>query len=174
MRNVVKGLAILHTRKEHEMKKALVTYYSKSGNTRKMAELIAEYVRSQGIETDLVPVEERAIDSLPTYDGYIIGSPNYFGTMAWQVKKFIDDSIKYYRKLDGKVVAAFTSEGMIGGGGDLVVLDILKAFLIHGCIVQGLTGAGHFGPVAIGSPDARVENEVTVLGEKFCSLINRL
>ena len=156
------------------MKKALVTYYSKSGNTRKMAELISEYVRSQGIETDLVPVEELSIDSLPSYDGYIIGSPNYFGTMAWQVKKFIDDSIKYYRKLDGKVVAAFTSEGMIGGGGDLVVLDILKAFLIHGCIVQGLTGAGHFGPVSIGSPDARVENEVTVLGEKFCSLINRL
>lgn len=156
------------------MKKVLVTYYSKSGNTKKMAILIAEYVQSQGIETDLVPVEEVAIDSLPSYDGYIIGSPNYFGTMAWPVKKFIDDSIKYYRKLDGKVVAAFTSEGMIGGGGDLVVLDILKSFLIHGCIVQGLTGAGHFGPVAIGAPDPRIENEVTVMAENFCSLINRL
>ena len=156
------------------MKKVLVTYYSKSGNTRKMAKLIAEYVQSQGIETDLVPVEELDLDSLPSYDGYIIGSPNYFGTMAWPVKKFIDDSIKYYRKLDGKVVAAFTSEGMIGGGGDLVVLDILKSFLVHGCIVQGLTGAGHFGPVSIGAPDPRVENEVTVMAESFCSLINRL
>lgn len=156
------------------MKKALVTYYSQSGNTRKMAELIAEFLTSKGIKADLVPVQEVDIDSLPSYDGFLVGSPNYFGTMAWPVKKFIDDSIKYFRKLDGKVAAAFTSEGMIGGGGDLVVLDILKAFLIHGCIVQGLTTAGHFGPVSIGAPDERVKKEVAVLGEGFCSLLNRM
>lgn len=156
------------------MKKALVTYYSQSGNTRKMAELIADFLTSKGIQADLVPVQEVDIDSLPSYDGFLVGSPNYFGTMAWPVKKFIDDSIKYFRKLDGKVAAAFTSEGMIGGGGDLVLLDILKAFLIHGCIVQGLTTVGHFGPVSIGAPDERIKKEVAVLGEGFCSLLNRM
>ncbi|HEY6006704.1 MAG TPA: hypothetical protein VIU40_00130 [Geobacteraceae bacterium] len=55
-----------------------------------------------------------------------------------------------------------------------MVLDILKAFLIHGCVVQGLTGAGHFGPVAIGTPDERIEKEVTVLVEKFSSLLEKL
>lgn len=153
------------------MKKALVTYYSQSGNTQMMAQLIADCLRSQGVEADLIPVQEVDIDTLPGYDGFIVGSPNYFGTMAWPVKKLIDDSIKYFRKLEGKVVAAFTSEGMIGGGGDLVVLDILKAFLIHGCVVQGLTRAGHFGPVSIGAPDERIEKEVAVLGERFCALL---
>lgn len=156
------------------MKKALITYYSQSGNTQKMAQMIAEYLQSHGVQADLIPVQEVDIDTLPSYDGFIVGSPNYFGTMAWPVKKFIDDSIKFYKKLDGRLVAAFTSEGMIGGGGDLVVVDILKAFLIHGCIVQGLTGAGHFGPVSIGAPDQRIEKEVAVLGEKFCSLLNRI
>ena len=94
--------------------------------------------------------------------------------MAWPVKKFIDESVKYFKKLDGKVAAAFTSEGMIGGGGDIVVLDILKIFLIHGCVVQGLTSAGHFGPVAVGKPDARVAAEVEVLVEKFAALILKL
>ena len=156
------------------MKKVLVTYYSQSGNTQKMARLIADCLSSKGVQADLVPVQEVEIDSLPSYDGFIVGSPNYFGTMAWPVKKFIDDSIKYYKKLNGKAAAAFTSEGMIGGGGDLVVLDILKSFLIHGCVVQGLTGAGHFGPVAIGKPDERIEKEVLLLGESFCSLLNKL
>jgi len=156
------------------MKKALVTYYSQSGNTQKMAQMIADYLQSHGVQADLIPVQEVDIDSLPSYDGFIVGSPNYFGTMAWPVKKFVDDSIKYFKKLDGKLAAAFTSEAMIGGGGDLVVVDILKAFLIHGCIVQGLTGAGHFGPVSIGAPDQRIEKEVAVFGEKFCVLLNRI
>lgn len=156
------------------MKKALVTYYSQSGNTQKMAQMIADYLQSHGVQADLIPVQEVDIDTLPSYDGFIVGSPNYFGTMAWPVKKFVDDSIKYFKKLDGKLAAAFTSEAMIGGGGDLVVVDILKAFLIHGCIVQGITGAGHFGPVSIGAPDQRIEKEVAVFGEKFCVLLNRI
>ena len=90
------------------------------------------------------------------------------------IKKFIDESVKYFKKLDGKAAAAFTSEGMIGGGGDIVVLDILKCFLIHGCVVQGLTGAGHFGPVAVGKPDERIAKEVDVLVEKFASLVNKV
>jgi len=156
------------------MKKVLVTYYSRGGNTRKMAQLISVGLKARGVQADLVPVEEVSIDSLPGYDGFIVGSPNYFGTIAWPVKKFIDESVKYYKKLEGKAAGAFTSEGIIGGGGDIVVLDILKTFLIHGCVVQGLTGVGHFGPVAIGAPDERVVKEVDILVERFSALLEKL
>jgi NAD(P)H dehydrogenase (quinone) len=156
------------------MKKVLVTCYSRSGNTMEMGRMIAEGLKEKGLDVTFARVEDVNIDSLPDYDGFVIGSPNYFGTMAWPVKKLVDDSIKYFKKLDGKAAAAFTSEGMIGGGGDLVVLDILKTFLVHGCVVQGLTGAGHFGPVAVGKPDERIAREVAVLVEKFASLVARL
>jgi len=156
------------------MKTVLVTYYSRGGNTKKMAELIAAGLTALGVKADLIPVEEVPIDSLPGYDGFIVGSPNYFGTMAWPVKKFIDESITYYKKLEGRAAAAFTSEGLIGGGGDTVLLDILKTFLIHGCVVQGLTGVGHFGPVSIGVPDERIEREVKVLVERFSALLEKL
>ncbi|QSV44605.1 flavodoxin family protein [Geobacter benzoatilyticus] len=156
------------------MKKVLVTYYSLSGNTEKMARMIADGLVTKDLAVDLKKVDEVAIDSLPSYDGFIIGSPNYFGTMAWPVKKFVDESVKCFKKLDGKAAAAFTSEGMIGGGGDTVVLDILKAFLIHGCIVQGLTSAGHYGPVAVGAPDGRIATEVGVLVDKFAALVKRI
>lgn len=156
------------------MKKVLVTYYSLSGNTEKMARMIADGLVTKDLAVDLKKVDEVAIDSLPSYDGFIVGSPNYFGTMAWPVKKFVDESVKCFKKLDGKAAAAFTSEGMIGGGGDTVVLDILKAFLIHGCVVQGLTSAGHYGPVAVGAPDGRIATEVGVLVDKFAELVKRI
>jgi NAD(P)H dehydrogenase (quinone) len=156
------------------MKTVLVTYYSRSGNTKKMAELISAELTARGIKADLIAVEKVQIDTLPGYDGFIVGSPNYFGTMAWPVKKFIDESVKYYKKLEGKAAAAFTSEGIIGGGGDAVLLDILKTFLIHGCVVQGLTGIGHFGPVSIGAPDKRIEKEVKILVDRFSALLEKL
>jgi NAD(P)H dehydrogenase (quinone) len=156
------------------MKTVLVTYYSSTGNTKKLAELISAGLTALGVKADLIPVEQVLIDSLPGYDGFIVGSPNYFGTIAWPVKKFIDESIKYYKKLEGKAAAAFTSEGIIGGGGDAVVLDILKSFLIHGCVVQGLTSIGHFGPVAIGAPDERIEKEVRIFVERFSLLLEKL
>jgi len=156
------------------MKKVLVTYYSRTGNTAEMARMIADGLVDKGLEVILKRVEEVNMDSITEFDGFVVGSPNYFGTMAWPVKKFVDESVKFFKKLDGKAAAAFTSEGMIGGGGDLVVLDILKAFLIHGCVVQGLTSAGHFGPVAVGKPDERIGKEVAVLVEKFAALVERL
>ncbi|HEY6872506.1 MAG TPA: flavodoxin family protein [Geobacteraceae bacterium] len=156
------------------MKKVLVTYHSLTGNTAEMARMIADGLVNKGLDVTLKRVEEVEIDTLSGYDGFVVGSPNYFGTMSWQVKKFVDESVKFFRKLDGKAAAAFTSAGMIGGGGETVVLDILKAFLVHGCVVQGLTSAGHYGPVAVGKPDERVAREVGFLVEKFASLVAKL
>lgn len=156
------------------MKRVLVIYYSRTGNTEKMAKMIAERLSQKGVSVDLLTVDKVDIDSLPQYNGYIIGSPNYFGTMAAEVKKFIDESVKYYRKIEGKLVAAFTSTGMIGGGGETVCLDILKAFLIHGCICLGFTRLGHYGPVSIGKPDERVDREINEMVNKYVEVLERI
>lgn len=156
------------------MKKVLVGYYSKSGNTKKIADLITETLKTKGVEVVLKSVEEINIDDLPSFDGYIIGSPNYFGGMAYPVKKFFDESVKYFKKLEGKLGAAFTSTGMIGGGGETVLLDILKAFLIHGCLVLGYSSCGHYGPVSIGAPDDRIKREVDFMVTKFVETLNKL
>lgn len=156
------------------MKKVLVGYYSKGGNTEKVASLIAETLKAKGVDAALKKVEEINIDDLPSYDGYIIGSPNYFGGMAYPVKKFFDESVKYFKKLEGKLGAAFTSTGMIGGGGETVLIDILKAFLIHGCLVLGYCSCGHYGPVSIGAPDDRIKREVDIMITKYVETINKL
>lgn len=137
------------------MAKILVSYFSETGHTEKMARHIAETAKGMGADVALKRIEDTDFKELPNYDGIIIGSPTYYGSMAWQVKKLFDDSVKLHGKLQGKIGGAFTSAANIGGGNETTVLDILHAMLIHGMIVQGEHQGDHFGPVAIGAPDAR-------------------
>ena len=156
------------------MPKVLIVYYSRSGNTEAMAKLIAEGIKSEDVEVELKKVEDTDIDDLLSPDGIILGSPTYYGTMSADIKKLLDDSVKYHGKLDGKVGAAFSSSGGIGGGNETTILDMLKALLIHGMIVQGDHGGDHYGPVAIGKPDDRSAKECKRRGARVAKLVKQL
>ena len=156
------------------MPKALVGFYSKSGNTRTMAVRIAEVLKDKGLDVDLKPVEEITIAMLLDYDCLIFGSPTYYGTMAWPLKKLIDDSVKYHGRLKDKLGGAFTSSANIGGGNETTVLDILKALLIHGMVILGDHRGDHYGPVAIGRPDKRALDNCATYAEKLAGLAKRL
>ena len=156
------------------MAKILILYHSKSGNTKKMAEVVGEGVEAEGVKKEIKAVSEAKVDDLPGYDGVIVGSPNYFGTMSAEIKAFFDESVKYFKKLQGKVGGAFTSTGMIGGGGETTLIDIIKALLIHGFIIQGEPRGGHFGPVAIGEPDERALKECRMLGSNVAKLVKKV
>ena len=155
------------------MSKILIIYFSKTGNTEKMAQLVAEGVKAEGVAVEVKKVEETSVDQLLDAKGIIIGSPTYFGTMAAEIKSFLDESVKHFGKLKGKIGAGFSSSALIGGGNETTVLAILKAFLIHGMIVQGETEGGHYGPVAIGAPDKRCGEECKKLGQKVAKLVKR-
>ena len=157
------------------MPTVLVTYYSRSGNTAKMAEAVAQGAREvAGVTVDLRPSSEVTPDDLVKYDGIIMGSPVYFGSMAAELKTLIDESVKHYGKFTGKVGGAFASSGGIGGGTETTVLDILKAMLIHGMIVQGTTKGAHYGPISVGAPNDKVASECEQLGQRVAELANKL
>ena len=156
------------------MAKVLVTYFSSSGNTKKMAEKIADTIKKEGIELDLKDIESVGAGDLQAYDGIVIGSPTYYGTMAWQIKKLLDESVKYHGDLKGKVGAAFSSAANVGGGNETTITDILNALLIHGMIIQGEPKGDHYGPVAIGSPDARSLKCCERLGKNVANLVKKL
>ncbi len=137
------------------MAKVLVCYYSRSGHTKRMAEEIAAVMGQEGLSVDLKDVKEIEASELLSYQGIVIGSPTYYGTMAWPVKKLLDESVKFHGKLKGRVGGAFASSANIGGGNETTILDILNALLIHGMVIQGDSEGDHYGPVSIGRPDAR-------------------
>ena len=155
------------------MPKAIVIYYSRSGNTRKMAESVAEGINKEGVQAQAKDVKDVEVDDLLKYDAIIIGSPVYYGTMAAEIKKLLDDSVKFHGRLEGKVGAAFASSGNLAGGNETTILDILNALLIHGMIIQGDPQGDHYGPVAVGAPDARSIKECLRLGSRVAGLVKK-
>ena len=156
------------------MSTVLILYYSRSGNTEEMAKAIEEGVKSEGVKVIRKKVTRATPKDLLKVDGVILGSPNYYGTMAAEMKAFLDRSVRYHGKLEGKVGAAFSSGAVLGGGVETVVLDLLKALLIHGVIIQGDPWGAHFGAVSIGKPGASAKKECRKLGEKVARLVKRL
>ena len=157
------------------MAKLLITYYSRTGNTQKMAEIIAEAARAvSGVEVTLKPVSEVAPDDLLQFHGILIGSPVYYGTMAAEVKKLLDQSVAHHGKLEGNVGGAFASSGGPGGGNETTVLDIAKALLIHGMVVRGDPEGDHYGPIAVGAPDERSRKECARFGRRNAEFVKRL
>lgn len=72
------------------MKKILVVYFSKTGNTKDMARYIAEGVRIAGHEADVRSVTEITNErELTGYDGLIFGCPTFHLDMPDPFKTFL-------------------------------------------------------------------------------------
>lgn len=156
------------------MSRVLILYYTRTGNTEKMARLVEEGVKGARVDAAVKPVAEATLDDLLAADGLVIGSPTYYGLPAAEIIKLIDDSVKLHGRLDGKVGAAFSSSANIGGGNETVIMSILQAMLVHGMVVQGVPKGDHYGPVSIGAPDERAAKQCRALGERVAHLVKKM
>jgi NAD(P)H dehydrogenase (quinone) len=154
--------------------KILVAYYSRTGNTKKMAEAVAQGVKEENVTCDVKEIRKVSVDDLLGYEALIFGSPTYYGSMAAELKKLIDDSVKHHGKLAGKVGGAFTSSGMAGGGGETTIFSILQALLIHGMIIVGDAKIQHYGPLAVGTPNKEALKTCHKYGRKIARLASKL
>jgi NAD(P)H dehydrogenase (quinone) len=153
----------------------LITYHSRGGNTRAMGESIAEGASAvEGVEVDLRPVAEVRVQELLDYDGVVIGSPTYYGLPSANIKKLLDESVAFHGQLEGKVGGAFASSANIGGGNETTILALLEALLIHGMVVQGTATGDHYGPVSIGAPDRRANDQCRAYGQRIATLTKSL
>lgn len=106
------------------MKKVLIIYNSLTGNTKKMAEYIAEGIRISGHEA--VVKGTTAIMSrneILGFDGYMLGSPTHHRSISDEMKDFLltlkrDD-------LEGKLVGSFGS-CTFGGNSANILLDTME------------------------------------------------
>ena len=122
--------------------KALIVYYSQSGNTRRLAELIHESTGADLCEIEALepyaaegqavikraktefkegihPAYKPVTVSISDYDTIFIGSPNWCGTIAFPLITFLEE-----QNWSGKTVAAFLTHG--GGGMSNMEQDIRK------------------------------------------------
>jgi multimeric flavodoxin WrbA len=101
------------------MKKALVLYHSQQhGNTGKMAEAVADGLKSMECDVTLHNANEMRypIENYPEYDCVAFGTPDYFSYIAGTMKTFMDDWYLHRNEpgYQGKPYAVFYTHG--GGG----------------------------------------------------------
>jgi NAD(P)H dehydrogenase (quinone) len=156
------------------MAKGIVIYYSRSGNTKEMAEIIAAAMNEADLPTECKSVSEVKAEDLLAFDAIVVGSPTYYGQMATPIKQLFDDSVANHGKLDGKVGAAFSSAANIGGGNETTIMGIINAMLIAGMVVGGDPQGDHYGPVSIGKPDQRVKTQCRRRGQRIAELTKKL
>lgn len=156
------------------MAKGIVVYYSRTGNTKEMAEIIASAMNDSGLTTECKSVEAVKPDELPDYDAVVLGSPCYYGQMATPVKQLIDDLVGRHGQLNGTVGAAFASSANTGGGSETTIIGIIEAMLIAGMVVQGDPQGAHYGPLSIGRPDDKTRQQCQRRGQRVAELVQRL
>lgn len=154
----------------------LVLYYSKGGNTKKLAEEIAKGVESTGVKAIIRSTQEVTKDDFTTSAGIIAGSPVYFGVMAADLKRIFDEFIGLRRKMENKVGAAFATGGHHTGGKETTIMSILQCMMIYGMIIVGdpMSASGHYGVGCVGAPDKVASDEGFKLGARVGELCQKL
>jgi len=155
----------------------LIMYYSKTGNTKKLAEEIAKGVQEvEDVECLLKPVSEVSKDDFLLSDGIIAGSPVYFGTMAAELKGVFDKFVDIRKQMVDKVGAAFATSGDPSGGKELTIISIMQAMLIYGMIIVGdpMDATGHLGVSCVGAPDERTALNAAKLGKRVALLVKKV
>lgn len=106
------------------MPKILILYYSKTGNTEKMAKAVAEGASTvQGVDVELT--YHATPEQLKEYDAIIVGTPTYHHDTTLNIKMLFEEAAAKNINLKGKVGAAFGSYGWSGEAPRLVI-EILK------------------------------------------------
>ena len=155
----------------------LVLYFSKGGNTKKLAEAIFKGVESvEGVNGVLKHTDDVTQKDFVSSDGIIAGSPVYFGIMAAQLKKIFDEFVGVRKKMEGKVGAAFATSADPSGGKETTMMSIIQVMLIYGMIIVGdpMSATGHFGTACVGATDSGSFENGMKLGQRVAELAKKL
>ena len=145
------------------MARILVVYYSGSGNTRKMAQLVARGAKELGHDAELAVADEVEMKTLKEADAVGLGSPDYYTYMAGQLKTFFDRALDVRDEIIGKPCVCFVSHG--GGGGAIKSIERLAS-----AIKLKQTGES----LAVrGAPEGEDENRCVELGRALARALTQ-
>jgi flavodoxin len=109
------------------MKKVLVAYTSRTGNTEKIAQYVAEGIRFSGNEAVLKKISDMKDEKdLTGYDGYLFGCPTYHRDITAGMKTFLFLAEK--ANLVGKMGGAFGSYTHSGESAPMIFDTMLHVF----------------------------------------------
>jgi flavodoxin len=138
------------TKGAHGMKKVLVAYTSRTGNTEKMAQWVAEGIRFSGNTADVKTISDiKDEKGVQGYDGCVFGCPTYHRDMTAGMKTFLFIAEK--ANLLGKMGGAFGSHTHSGESAQMIYDTMQHVFKMDMVSLGALNLREH----VIGSPDGQ-------------------
>ncbi len=142
------------------MTKVLILYYSAWGHMEQMSYAAAEGAKEAGAKVDVKRVPELVPEAvakaahykldqkapvakpeeLANYNAIIFACGTRYGTMAAQMRNFIDQTGPLWATgaLIGKVGSAMTSSATQHGGQESTLLGFIPTMMHHGMVIVGL------------------------------------
>ncbi len=126
--------------------KLAVIYDSKTGNTEKAAEWIAEGMNSvAGVQANSFSINDVDEAFVKESKGVVIGCPSYMATITPNLRTWLMSAGKL--GLAGKLGGAFATAQYTHGGGEIVLQAILMNEIVFGMLC--FSGGGSFGKPVI-------------------------
>jgi len=174
-----------------------IVYYSAYGTNHSMAEAAAQAAEAAGAEVRLRKVQETApqsvIDSVPAWkefqqktagipaatpddlqwaNAFLFSAPTRFGTVASQMRAFIDTLGPIWQQghLSGKAVSAMTSAQNLHGGQETTLTGLYTTFAHWGSVIvpPGFTDPVMF--KGLGNPYG-ASNNMGAVGDEVLEII---
>ena len=132
--------------------KVSIIYVSQTGNTEAAAEYIEDGILEKYpfVQVKRMDISEDEVDVefLQNSDAVIFGSPLYFTSMSWELKRWFDNSFRI--DLEGRLGAAFVTAQSPAGGTDTALMEMIRHMLAKGMLVSaGKSGRFQIGAIAL-------------------------
>ena len=143
------------------MSKVSIVYWSGTGNTEAMANMIAEGVKEAGKEADVLPVSIASVADLQAASAFALGCPS-MGVEQLEEAEMEPFMCELESGISGKQVGLF---GSYGWGNEEWMRDWEDRIVADGATV--VNGEG----IAVnGTPGPDAEDELKALGQTLASL----
>ena len=152
--------------------KMSVLYHSKSGNTKRMAEVICDGMMSvEGVEAKAISIDELDMDWIKESKCVVMGTPIYMASLTAKFKTFLENEAKGLG-LAGKIGGAFATVDYVHGGGEFGIRTILDHMMVFGMMTfSGGISYGrpviHLGPVAVSANIEDFDDTFTLYGQRM-------
>jgi NAD(P)H dehydrogenase (quinone) len=138
----------------------LVTYYSQTGNTEKLAQAIGEGAKAvPGVEVTVQKMADVKDAAIATFDGVIVGTPIHWGNLSTESRGFLDRlggglaATKVWG--EGRTAGVFCTGGSVSSGKEMARLSMISSLMEMRFLVIGgvdADGFGTLGPQATTGP----------------------
>ena len=152
--------------------KMAILYYSRSGTTKRMAEIIKEGMEKvENVEVGVFSLDEVDQGFIEQCKCVVLGTPTYYASFAGAVKMWFEEKSRPFG-LAGKIGGAFATQDYRHGGGDLAIRSVLDHMMVLGMLTYSGGGSFgppviHLGPVAVKEKAAEAEDTFRIYGERL-------